>query len=92
MAGSQEPGGKGSEKGKRGGLSGWVPHEHDCASHMAWRQQLNPRVPPAGVDCPRSTSRGRHLSCCPHSPKAGAGTTLVAALTSWRSGSLCGAE
>lgn len=32
------------------------------------------------------------LSCCPHSPKAGAGTTLVAALTSWRSGSLlCGA-
>ena len=48
-------------------------------SHVARRQQLSPRAPPADVDCPRSIHPvGRYLlPCCAPLPKTGA-TPVVA--------------
>ena len=65
--------------GKGGGPGEWVSREHDCGSHVARRQQLSPRAPPADVDCPRSIHPvGRYLlPCCPPQPKTGA-TAVVA--------------
>lgn len=67
-----------------------TPQTGLCKSH-GLEAAAQPQGAPGRYRLPKVHLQGQtSLSCCPHHPKAGAGTTLVAALTSWRSGGLPG--